>query len=162
MTPNRLNLRIGGSSTDSTGRLTLCLDIRIVAGLGIEGCGTGQGVIHDEPGTEMVHFRATWSVIERITSRGVGKLRAGLGFAELQVGVDHPGFSFGEPDPTERGSVAGPEAVVQGQWLIPLHKGVEAIASVTAGVAAFANADQLIEPARNVQPFVSVELGLGW
>jgi hypothetical protein len=162
VTPNRVNLRLGGASTDSTGRPTICLDVAIVAGLGIEGCGTGQGVIHDEPGTEMAHFRATWSVLEHITDRGVGRLRAGLGFAELQVGVDHPGFTFGEPDPIERGSVAGPEAVVQGQWLVPLRGGVEAIASFSAGIAAFANADKLVEPKRNVQPFASVELGIGW
>lgn len=161
-TPNRLNLRLGGATTDSTGRPTICLDVAIIAGLGIESCGTGQGVIHDEPGTEMAHFRATWSVIERITERGVGRLRAGVGFAELQVGVDHPGFSFGAPDPIERGSVAGPEAVVQGQWLVPLRGGVEAIASFTAGLAAFANADKLVEPKPNLQPFASVELGIGW
>ena len=161
-TPNRLNLRLGGASTDSTGRPTLCLDVAIIAKLGIEGCGTGQGVIHDEPGTEMAHFRATWSVLEHVTARGVGRLRAGLGFAELQVGVDHPGFSFGEPDSIDRGSVAGPEAAVQGQWLVPLRGGFEAIASFTAGIAAFANADKLVEPKRNVQPFASVELGIGW
>ncbi|HSK00158.1 MAG TPA: hypothetical protein VK932_02910, partial [Kofleriaceae bacterium] len=159
---NRINLRFGGASTDTTGRPTICLDVRIVAGLGVESCGTGQAIIHNEPGREMAHFRATWTLLERHTDRGTGKLRAGAGFAELQVDVDRPGFRFGSPDPTDRGSVAGPEAVVQGQWLVPLARGVEAVASLTAGAAAFAGADELVVPQRAVQPFVALELGLGW
>lgn len=159
---NRINLRVGGASSDSNGRPTICLDVRIVAGLGVESCGTGQAILHDEAGREMAHFRATWTLLTRHTDRGTGKLRAGAGFAELQVGVDHPGFHFGSPDEIDRGSVAGPEAVVQGQWLIPIRRGVEAIASLTAGAAAFAKADELEVPQRAVQPFVSLELGLGW
>jgi hypothetical protein len=161
-TPNRVNLRIGGATTDDTGRPTICADVHVIAGLGIEACGTGQGVIHDELGSEMAHFRATWTVLERATPRGVGRFRAGAGFAELQVGIDHPGFHFGSPDRVDRGSVAGPEAAVQGQWLVPLGVGVEAIASLTAGVAAFAKADELVVPKAAVQPFVSFELGVGW
>lgn len=161
-TPNRINLRLGNATSDSTGRPTICLDVRIWAGLGVESCGTGQGIIHDQPGTEMAHFRATWSVLERATSHGTGRLRGGIGWAELQVGVDHPGFHFGEPDQVDRGSVAGPEAAVQGQWLVPLGKGIEAVISVTAGLAVFANADKLITPQSNAQPFGSFELGLGW
>ena len=159
---NRVNLRLGNATSDSTGRPTICVDVRIWSGLGVESCGTGQGVIHDEPGQELAHFRATWSVLEHATHTGTGRLRGGIGWAELQVGVDHPGFHFGEPDKTERGSVAGPEAAVQGQWLVPLGKGIEAIASLTAGVAVFANADKLITPQSNVQPFASVEIGVGW
>jgi hypothetical protein len=159
---NRINFRVGGASSDSTGRPTFCLDVRIVAGLGIESCGTGQALIHNEPGREMAHFRGTWTLLTRHTGRGTGKLRAGAGFAELQVGVDHVGFDFGSPDAADRGSVSGPEAVVQGQWLVPLGRGVEAIASLTAGAAAFAGAGELVIPQRAVQPFLALELGLGW
>lgn len=161
-TPNRINLRLGSATSDATGRPTICVDVRVWAGLGVESCGTGQGIIHDELGTELAHFRATWSFFERGTSSGTGRLRGGIGWAELQVGVDRPGFHFGDPDATERGSVAGPEAAVQGQWLVPLGKGVEMIASFTAGAAIFASADKLIVPQSNVQPFVSAEVGLGW
>ena len=161
-TPNRVNLRLGNATSDSTGRPTICVDVRVWRGLGVESCGTGQGVIHDEPGHELAHFRATWSLMERAFTAGTARLRAGAGFAELQVGVDHPGFHFGDPDKQERGSVAGPEGAVQGQFLVPLGKGIEAIASFTAGVAVFANADKLIQPQSNVQPFVSAEIGVGW
>jgi hypothetical protein len=162
VTTNRFNVRLGGATSDSTGRPTICVDVRVWSGLGVESCGTGQGVIHDEPGTELAHFRATWSLVEVATSTGTGRVRGGLGWAELQVGVDHLGFHFNDPDPTERGSVAGPEAAIQGQWLVPLGKGIEAIASFTAGLAVFAHADELVEPKSNAQPFASVEVGLGW
>lgn len=160
-TSNRINLRLGGATSDSTGRPTICLDVRIVHGLGVESCGTGQGVIHDESGTELAHFRATYSLLETTTASGTGRIRGGIGWAELQVGVDRAGFRFGRPD-ADRGSVAGPEAAVQGQWLVPLGKGVEAVASLTAGVAVFARADELVVPQQNVQPFASFEVGLGW
>lgn len=159
---NRFNVRLGNATSDSTGRPTICVDVRVFRGFGAESCGTGQGVIHDQPGTELAHFRGTWSFLEHTTSSGTGRLRGGLGWAELQVGVDHPGFHFGSPDATERGSVAGPEGSVQAQWLVPLGKGVEAIASLTAGVAVFAKANELIVPQSNVQPFVSGEIGVGW
>jgi len=158
---NRFNLRLGSATSDSTGRPTICLDVAIVSGFGVESCGTGQGIIHDEAGSELAHFRANYTFVSRATPSGTGRLRAGIGWAELQVGVDRAGFRFSTPD-VERGSVAGPEAAPPGQWLVPLAKGVEAIASVTAGAAAFANADQLVVPKNNVQPFVSFELGLGW
>jgi hypothetical protein len=125
---NRINLRVGAATTDRNGRPTICLDVRIFAGFGVESCGTGQAVLHDDPGREMAHFRGTWTLLTRHTDHGTGKLRAGAGFAELQVGADHPGFRFGSPDPADRGSISGPEAAVSGQWLIPLAGGVEAVA----------------------------------
>jgi hypothetical protein len=161
-TTNRLNMRIGGATSDDTGRPTICLDVRIIAGFGVESCGTGQAIIHNEAGREMAHFRGTWTFAQTHTARGTGKLRAGAGFAELQVGQDHPGFKFGDPDSVDRGSVAGPEAAFQAQWLVPLGVGVEAVTSVTAGLAYFAEADKLIIPQKELQPFVSFEIGVGW
>jgi len=161
-TTNRLNMRFGGATSDDTGRPTICLDVRIIAGFGIESCGTGQAIIHNEPGREMAHFRGTWTFLQKHTTRGTGKLRAGAGFAEMQVGQDHPGFHFGEPDSVDRGSVAGPEAVLQAQWLVPLGVGIEAVTSVTAGLAVFSEADKLVIPQDAVQPFVSFEIGVGW
>jgi hypothetical protein len=158
---NYINLRLGGATSDSTGRPTICLDATIARGFGFETCGTGQGIIHDQTGVEMAHFRATYALLSRATNSGTARLRAGLGWAELQVGTDHPGFRFNSPD-AARGSVAGPEAAAQGQWLVPLAKGVEAVASLTVGAAAFAGARELEVPQSTVQPFASFEIGLGW
>jgi hypothetical protein len=159
---NRINLRLGSATSDSTGRPTICVDVSVIRGFGVESCGTGQGIIHDESGTELAHFRATYTLATHATASGTGRLRGGLGWAELQVGVDHPGFHFGDPDSVERGSVAGPEAALQAQWLVPLKANLEAVISLTGGVAVFAKADELIVPQSNVQPFVSAEIGLGW
>ncbi len=161
-TPNRFNLRIGAATTDSNGHPTLCLDVRVWRGLGVESCGTGQAVLHDDPGYEMAHFRATWSLVERaMPPGGTVRLRGGVGWAEMQVGVDHPGFRFNTLD-GDRGSVAGPEASVQGQWLMPLGGGIEAVGSATIGAAVFASANQLVIPQDRLQPFASFEVGLGW
>src|SRR5690242_10181655 len=93
-TTNRINLRLGAASSDSTGRPTICLDVSVLRGFGVESCGTGQGIIHDQAGTELAHFRATYTLLTHATASGTGRLRGGIGWAELQVGVDHPGFHF--------------------------------------------------------------------
>lgn len=158
---NRLSLRLGGATTDTVGRPTICADVRIVSGFSVEACGTGAQLLHDEPGREMAHFRANYSFLEGALPRGRGLLRGGLGFAELQVGEDDAGFDFEGPA-GKRGSVSGPEASISAQWLLPIAGDFEMIANATAGAAVFRNADQLIEPQDAVQPFVSFELGIGW
>lgn len=158
---NRLNLRIGGASTDTNGRPTICLDVKLAYRVGVETCGTGQAVLHDEPGAEMAHFRATYSIADRSLWRGTLHARGGLGFAEMQVGIDHPGFRFGDPD-ADRGSVAGPEASLSAQWLLPLYRGLDVVVTGTAGVAYFAGADALVATKSDVQSFLSIEAGVGW
>lgn len=158
---NRLSLRLGGATTDTVGRPTICADVRVVSAFSVEACGTGAQLLHNEPGREMAHFRANYSFLEGALPRGRGRLRAGLGFAELQVGEDEAGFDFDGPG-GKRGSVSGPEASVSAQWVLPVAGDFEMIANATAGAAAFANADQLIEPQGTVQGFVSFELGIGW
>jgi hypothetical protein len=158
---NRLSLRLGGASTDTVGRPTICADVRVVSAFSLEACGTGAQLLHNEAGREMAHFRANYSFLEGAMPRGRGRLRGGLGFAELQVGEDEAGFDFDGPS-GKRGSVAGPEASVSAQWLLPLAGDFEMIANATAGAAVFSNADELIEPQGAVQGFVSFELGIGW
>jgi hypothetical protein len=158
---NRVNLRVGAATTDDNGRPTICVDVRIAWRIGVEGCGTGQAVLHDEAGLEMAHFRATYSILERPVWKGTGLVRGGLGFAEMQVGVDHPGFQFGSPD-ADRGSVAGPEASLSGQLLLPIYKGFDFVLTGTAGLAYFSHADELIRTKSDLQSFVSVEAGIGW
>jgi hypothetical protein len=158
---NRINLRVGAATTDRNGHPTICLDVRVIKGFGVETCGTGAQVLHNDPGYEMMHVRATYSFAEGNLWKGTGHVRGGLGFAEMQVGIDHPGFNFGSPD-KDKGSVAGPEASLSGQYLLPLYKGVDFVMTGTAGLALFAHADQLVETKSNLQSFVSVEAGIGW
>lgn len=158
---NRVNLRVGAASTDANGRPTICLDVRVVARFGVESCGTGQAVLHDEPGNEMAHFRVTYAVLDRSLWKGTLVARGGVGFAEMQVGVDHPGFRFTSPD-ADRGSVAGPEGSVSAQWLAPLHGDVDFVVTGTAGLAYFAGAAELATTRSELQGFASIEAGLGW
>ncbi|MEZ4363083.1 MAG: hypothetical protein R3B48_23080 [Kofleriaceae bacterium] len=158
---NRLSLRLGGASTDTVGRPTVCADVRVLGAWSVEACGTGPGLLHNEPGREMAHFRTNFSFFEGAMPRGRGRLRAGLGFAELQVGEDEAGFDFDGPSGA-RGSVAGPEASLSAQWVVPMIGDFEMLANATAGAAVFRNADQLVEPQGAVHGFVSIELGVGW
>jgi hypothetical protein len=154
------HVRGGAASTDRTGVPTLCLDVRVVRGFSIEACGTGAGVLHHESGSEMAHFRGTYRLRQWSSRRGEIVLRAGMGFAELQLGEDAAGFEFGQPGGDA--SVAGPEGSLSAQYLAPLGAGLELIASATAGVAWFAHADDLSTPQSRLQPFVSFEIGVGF
>lgn len=158
---NRINLRIGRASTDLNGRPTICMDVRVIGGFGIESCGTGQALLHNDAAQEMSHYRVNYAFASRPLWKGTLNARGGIGFAELQVGVDHPGFKFGDPD-ADRGSVAGPETALSAQWLLPMYKGLDFVVTATGGVAYFAGADQLITTKSNMQAFASFEAGIGW
>jgi hypothetical protein len=158
---NRINLRVGGASTDTTGVPTICMEVRAVARLSVEGCGTGSGFLHSQSGGEMAHFRAKWQVLGRVAGGGKLRLHGGVGFAELQLDADRPGFDFGSP----RGSrieTAGPEGSLSLSWLRPMGAGWELIANTTGGLAWLPYADELAAPQDRAQPFVSFELGVGW
>lgn len=160
--PYRFNLRVGGASSDRNAMPTVCAEVRVWRAVGVETCGTGAQVWHDEEGAEMAHFR-TLVEVARFATAGRGRLglRAGLGFAELSVAADRLGLQFGDPDAT-RASAAGPEASLSGQWTRPVTAGVEAIATFTAGAAYIQGAPRLVLPRSELQPFASFEVGLGW
>ncbi len=158
---NRLNLRVGASSSELNGRPTICMDVKIALGFDVESCGTGQAIIHNDPGQEMAHFRVNYAWLSRSVGKGTLLGRAGVGFAEMQVGKDNPGFVFGKPD-ADRGSLAGPETSLSAQWLVPMYKSLDFVVTGTAGVAYFANAKQLVIGQNEVQGFVSIDAGLGW
>lgn len=158
---NRLNFRVGFASSDLNGRPTLCLDVNVVYGFGVEACGTGAQLLHNEAAQEMSHYRINYTLVERNLWKGTLHARGGLGFAEMQVGVDDPGFTFGGTN-RDRGSTAGPEAAVSAQWLVPMYKGFDFVVTGTAGLAYFAHADELAATKSDLQSFASIEAGIGW
>lgn len=157
---HRLNMRVGLASSDEVQRPTVCLEVVAVWRASVEGCGTGSGILHDEVGRQIAHFRVNVPVHRLAIARGWSSLRGGLGFAELEVGPDRPGFDFGAPD--QPNSVAGPDASVSMQWLRPLGSGVELVATATAGIAWFSRADLLVIPQSSFQPYAAFEIGAGW
>lgn len=159
-TENRVNARVGVASSDGNGRPVICLEVRAVARLSVEGCGTGSGFLHHAPGAELAHFRAKWAVHRRVVKRGVGQLQLGLGMAELQLGPDEPGFVV---RPESGGIEAvGPEVSLAVQWLRPMGGGWELMVNAGAGVAWVPGAGSLSEARDAVQPFLAFEVGAGW
>ena len=158
---NHVNLRVGRASSDLTGNPTVCLDVKVAFGFGAEACGTGAQLWHDDVGQEMSHYRVHYAVADRALWKGTLVARGGLGFAEMQVGKDNPGFVFGGVD-RDRGSVSGPEASLSVQWLAPLVGGLDFVVTGTAGVAYFAHAEELATTKSDAQGFASIEAGIGW
>lgn len=89
---HRINVRAGLASSDDVGRPAICLEVVTVFAVSVEGCGTGSGILHDEVGRQIAHFRANVPLVRRRAWGGRLSLRGGLGFAELEVGPDRPGF----------------------------------------------------------------------
>lgn len=162
---NRINLRIGLSSADrdlnGKGHPTICLDVLVAYRFGVESCGTGEQLLHDEPGQEISHYRINYRLVEGSLWKGTAHVRTGVGFAEMQVGKDNPGFVFGKPD-ADRGSVSGPEAAVSAQWLLPMYRGFDFVVTATGGLAYFAHAGELATTKSDLQSFLSLEAGVGW
>lgn len=157
---HHVNLRVGLASSDAVNRPTVCLEVVALWSTSVEGCGTGSGILHDEVGRQMAHFRLNLPARRDRFAGGWSAVRAGLGFAELEVGPDRPGFDFGDPD--QPNSVAGPDAAISVQWIRSLGGGIELVATGTLGVAWFAGADRLIRPQAEAQPYVAFEIGAGW
>jgi hypothetical protein len=127
--------------------------------LSVEGCGNGSGILHNSDGGELAHFRAKWALWNARVPRGNIIVQGGLGFAELQVGKDEPGFEFGDPSGE---SAAGAEGAVSVQYLAPFGRGFEFIASSAVGMAYIRGANALPAAPSRAQPFASFELGIGW
>ncbi len=156
---SHFNLRVGASANTNYERASICIEVTIWRKLSAEGCGNGSGILHQSDAGELAHFRAKWALWNATVQRGTLVAAAGMGFAELQVGRDDPGFEFG--DPTGQ-SAAGAEGALTLQYLAPVGRGFEFIASSAIGMAHIRGANALpTSPSKN-QPFASFELGIGW
>jgi hypothetical protein len=155
---NYVNLRLGASTPNS--RVLTCLELAPLAWLSLETCGTGSGILHSEPEREV--FRLGAQLL--LTSWKVHALwlqpRLGLGFAELQVGQDGPGFSF-----TGTGAsgveTAGPEARASLRLLLPIAGGFECVGELGVSAAYFHYAPQLVSPQAPWQLGLGLSLGFG-
>lgn len=158
---DHVNLRAGFAS-DSGATPTACLEIRVVWAASIESCGKLASTTADNGIQNIIHFRANIPVLTRRAAGGTFAVRAGAGFAKLEVIDDGFGIHFGDPDPTTRASVDGLEGGASIEWMRPAGHGFEWLANADAGLAWFAGADKLATPEAHAQPFVSLEIGAGW
>ena len=138
------------------------MQVSATQSLSVETCGTGAGFLHQDPAPEMAHFRLKWAIERWDILDGVVEVQAGLGFSELQLGKDEPGFTFGSPSSQRAVETAGPEASMSVQWMYPLDLGLELIGDATFGAAWLEHAPELIEAREKLSPFGEISAGVGW
>jgi hypothetical protein len=160
-TRNYGNLRIGASTANGNGRPELCLELAPVSFLSVEGCGTGSGVLHQDPAPEVAHFRGKLRLANFETKWGSLQPLVAAGFAELQVGQDDPGFQFTGTDPRAV-STAGPEVGLGLRYLRPLASGFELVGDLNLGMAWLPHAQQLSQPSNTWLPSATLSIGLGF
>lgn len=153
------NLRAG--VTPRTQRPELCLEIAPLADLSLESCGTGSGFLHHDPEPELAHFRGKYRLRSWTTSWGRIETHAALGFAELQIGDDSPGFQFGGTG--SRGvETAGPEIGGSVRVLLPLTADFELLGEASTSAAWMPHAPKLVKPMSRFQPDASLTVGVGF
>lgn len=155
------HLRIGASSGNDNGRPELCLELSPWQPIAFEACGTGSGILHRDPTPELAHFRARWRAGAWRVGQAWIEPQLGAGLAELQVGVDAPGFRFGAPG-EDAVEIAGPEAMAALRALWPLGGGFELLADLSLGMAWLPGAERLALPSNRWQPFAALGIGVGW
>lgn len=154
------NLRVGASSASRNGRPEICAEVSPHRLLSIEGCGTGAGFLHQDPEPELARFRAKLQLPSWQAGSAWLRPSVGLGFAELQIDEDSPGFQF---QGTGAGvSTAGPEVSAGLQALLPTTGPWELIGALSVGAAWLPHAPELVIPQSTFQPSVSVSLGIGF
>ncbi len=156
---NYVNLTMG-ASTGTVGPV-ICGEVAPLAVLAVAACGNGSGVLYDQGMAEIAHFRATFTPISWHLRELWFQPRLSLGIAEMQVGVDAPGFDFGGTGPTGM-ATAGPEAGAALRGLWPIYKGLEVVSELSLGLAYFSSARELVRPQSTWQPSATVSLGVGF
>jgi hypothetical protein len=154
-----VNLRAGVSTGSK--RLEMCLEVSPLAALSVEACGTGSEFLASARSPELAHYRAKYTLTQWLTDVGWIQPRVGLGFTELQVDEDDPGFQFFGVGP--RGAeTAGPEASLGLRGLYPLGSYFELVGELSFSMAWLKYAPQLATPQPRFQPAVSFTLGGGF
>jgi hypothetical protein len=157
-----VSLRVGVASSLPGSRPNLCGEIAPSTVLSFEACGNGGGFLHREGGGDFAHFRVNASPLQISIDDSLRLApRVGVGFSELEVGQDDPGFVFGPPAGIAN-STSGPEVSSSIEARSESFLGFELIGALTVGVAYFRYAPRLSLPERPVQPFAAAELGVGW
>lgn len=155
-----VNFRGGLATTNEAGVPEVCLEGAPFKFLTLETCGTGAGIWRDNSGTQMAHLRVELQPYRFVLAGVALDPQVGVGFAELQVGEDDPGFRFA--DASGKFDTSGPELSLSLQAKIPFRFDLELIGELSSGVAYFPNAPDLAIPKDELQPFAGVSLGLGF
>lgn len=154
-----LSFRVGAATASP--RPQLCLEVTPLELLGVEACGSGGGFLHNEPGTDISHFRGKVRLAAVDVEGAQLEPWLAAGFAELQVAGDVPGFDF---NGTSAGAVstAGPDVGASVRALLPLGGGFEIVGEAGVGIAFFSHARSLVIPQDPLQPQAQINLGVGF
>jgi hypothetical protein len=155
------NLRVGGAIGGGDGRPEICGEFAPLAFLSIEGCGTGAGILHDEPVNQASHFRAKLRLFRLEAGPLLLEPLVGAGMIELQVGKDDAGFRFSDVGPRAI-ETAGPEAMGAVRALLPVGAGFELVSELSFGVGYTPEAPDLVLPQPEVPVFGGLTVGVGF
>jgi hypothetical protein len=153
-----VDLRVGASSGNRNGKPEICLEGTPLAFLSLEACGTGAGILHESRDPEMAHFRAKIRPFQWVAGEFTFDVLFGVGIAEYQIDRDAPGFRFTDTG-KDRVETAGPELSGHLRVLLPIVFGIEAIADLAVGAAYLRHAPDLVVPASQFQPTISLGIG---
>lgn len=155
------NLRIGGAMGAGQGRPEICGEFLPLTFLAVEACGSGAGILHDEPIHQAMHVRAKVSPWRWALGEFLLEPLFGFGMIELQVGEDQPGFRFGDTGPDNL-ETAGFEVMGGLRTLLPVGGDFELVADLSVGVGYTPHAPQLIHPHPRTPAFGSFTVGFGF
>jgi hypothetical protein len=153
------NLRVGASSASR--RPELCAEVSPLARLGLEACGTGSGFLHRDPEPELAHFRAKLRLASFHSPLGFFEPAVALGFAELQVGEDGPGFHFGGTGPYGV-ETAGAELGASLRLIRAVGAGFDLLGELNLSAAYLPHAPKLLRPGAALAPSISFTFGAGF
>jgi len=156
-----VNLRVGAASDVLGTRDDICLEVAPVRLVSIEACGNGSGFLNDGAGGEIAHFRLNLRLAGLATRLGFLEPRLSLGFAEMQLGDDAPGFHFGGTDAAGQ-ETSGAEAGLSVRSILPIDDRFEAVISLGAYLAWMPYAPDLADPRGAWQPSFTLSAGVGF
>jgi hypothetical protein len=155
------HMRVGASSGNRTDRPEVCAEVAPHRRFSVQACGTGSDLWHNDPAPQLSHYRVDWHILAAPLGGGVVEPLLGVGFAELQVGRDDPGFRFGGTG-SRNVETAGPEVATSLRWVKPLDTTFNFIADMNIGAAWLPHANELVVPQSRVQAFVAIGAGVGF
>lgn len=160
--PPRTYVSLGaGASSGSQGAI-ICAEVAPLHFLSVSGCGNGSGFLHHDAAPDLSHWRLNATIASLRVNAFWLQPRVQLGFAEVQVGQDTPGFQFTRTNET-RTSTSGAEGGVSLRGLYPIKSsGFELISELGLSVGYFPHAPMLIRPQSTFIPSASLTVGLGF
>lgn len=158
-----LDFRLGGETSSPSSYPYMCAEVYPLAWLSVEGCGNGEGILHDSDVPDMAHFRARVRLVELPTgTRTTLAAVAGVGFVEVQRGEDDHGFLFGRARTADQTSGAGPEVSLSGKARYWFDPRAYLTADLNAGIAHVPSAPVVIGKGGAAVGFAAATVGVGF